>query len=230
MIQNFTRVPVPARLLKVVAASTLTLLALSACGTGSPGEGKTFDKMRERSESSSYARNYDSLQKVFAMTEAGGQSAPASAVVRGRVVEVTPGVSMSWELTEDGEKRTDLPFDDPAAQINTYHLTVEVEETLIAAPSKNVDESVVVGIALPPGLKVEEVEEDYRSVNDAIFFLTDTNAVYSYDSDVVAIMENGSLMGFIVEEGLVEYPLMDEGDPLVADGRSVDALEAISSR
>lgn len=215
------------RLLRVAVASALGLLAMSACSSDVPGKGETFDKMRERAESSSYARNYDSLQQVFAMTAAGGESAPASAVVRGHVTEVIPGVSMSWELTDDGEKRAILPFDDPAAQINTYHLTVEVTETLVTAPRKSVEESVVVGIALPPGLKVEEVEEDYQSAGDAIFFLTDTNAVFDYDSDVVAIMENGSLMGFI-EEGLVAYPLMDKGDPLVEDGRTIDDLVSAS--
>ena len=198
---------------------------LAACGSAQQGNGETFDALRARMQSADFVRNYDSVGQAVAMTAAGGPSAPALAVVRGDVTAVEPGVSKSWELNDDGEETTILPFGDEAAESSTYHLTIEVDEVIARGPTADLGRTLVVGIALPPSLaNLDQVRADFEQIDDAVFFVNESR-VYDYKSDVLGISENGTLIGF-VNDGSVTYPLLEAPDSFTADGSDLAALQA----
>ena len=176
-------------------------------------------------ESADFVRTYDTVGEAVAMTAAGGRSAPALAVVRGNVTAVEPGVSSSWELTDDGEARTLLPFGDEAPEIDTYHLTIEVTDVIARAPTAQLGRTVTVGIALPPSrATLDRVRADFEQVDDAVFFVRDS-PVFDYEADVLGISENGTLIG-LVNDGAVTYPLLEAPEAFTADGGDLAALEA----
>ena len=205
--------------------------ALTACGSAQQGEGQTFDALKARTEAASSAgRDYDSVGQAVALTAAGGPSAPALAVVRGDVTAVAAGVSKSWELTDEGEETTILPFGDEAAESSTYHLTIDVDEVIAQGPTAKLGRTVTVGIALPPSLAtLDQVRTDFEQVDDAVFFIK-SSRLYDYAPNVLGIAENGTLIGF-VNDGSITYPLIEQPtDSFTADGRDVAALKAAARR
>ena len=197
---------------------------LAAYGSAQQGDGATFDALRARMESADFVRNYDTVGQAVALTAAGGPSAPAIAVVRGEVTAVAPGVSNSWELTDDGEARTILPFGDEASQSDTYHLTVKVNEVIAQGPDADLGPTLTVGIALPPdGADLDQVRADFEQVDDAVFFIQES-PVFDYEPSLLGISENGTLIGF-VNDGSVTYPLLEAPDTFTADGSDLAALQ-----
>lgn len=207
------------------AVAAAVVAGLTACGNGQQGDGETFDAIKARLESASSAREYDTVGEAVAMTAAGNRWPPALAVVRGGVTAVQPGVSMSWELTDDGAEKTILPFGDEAAEISTYHLILEVDDIIARGPGAELGSTLTLGIALPPdSVNLDQVRADFEQVDDAVFFVADT-PVFDYEPGILGISENGTLIGF-VNDGAVTYPLLEGPDSFTADARSLAELEA----
>ena len=145
-------------------------------------------------------------------------------MIRGGVTSVTPGVSTSYALTEDGNETTVLDFGDERADVDTYHLTVEVRDVIAHGPSVAVGATVQVGIALPPDIDPDEVVSDYERVDDAVFFVQES-PVFDYDPALLAITEDGTFMG-LVDDTTVTYPLMEVPDAFTADGADLASLRS----
>ena len=214
----------PLRAAIVCAVAAAVGASLTACGSAQQGDGGTFDALRARMGSADSVRNYDTVGQAVALTAAGGPSAPAIAVVRGDVTAVEPGVSNSWELTDDGESRTILPFGDESSWSDTYHLTIKVNDVIAQGPRTDLGPTLTVGIALPPdSADLDQVRADFEQVDDAVFFVQES-AVFDYEPSLLGISENGTLIGF-VNDGSVTYPLLEAPDAFTADGGDLAALK-----
>ena len=219
----------------VSGVAVVPLVLLTACGGGSNGNGgermshsrttgKIFQAVKDLNENRDRVMNFETLGQAVAMTAAGKASAPAIAVIRGDVTAVESGVSNSWELTDDGADRTILPFGDAASQIDTYHLTVKVQETFAKNPNVVVPATVKIGVALPPGLDPEQVQADYEGLDDAVFFL-EKSAVFRYRGDLLGIVLDGALVG-VVENEKVSYPMVNAPASFATGATDLTSLRA----
>lgn len=157
-------------------------------------------------------------------------------VVVGRVVDVLPGASMSWD--EEGTTRSIHEFGADEAELSTVHLQVDV--TKVVASNAGLDartgERIQVGLSVDADVDLGAAREELMGLGTVVLFLKRSHVfVYKGEVDlglkasggVWAILESGGFLGTVSENGRIQFPAMEEvpGEPLLPDeGITVDQL------
>ena len=153
---------------------------------------------------------------------------PADLVVVGKAVKVEPGVGMRWVITDDGDERTVVAFEDESAEMRTFHITLEIEEAL--APTKTGESTgeLVFGATFEPDVSLSDVRKDFLGAGEIVPFLSNDGPIYDYDPGVMTVLESGALMGVVSEKGVVEFPFLNPRDSLnPTDSPTVGKLAAL---
>lgn len=212
--------------------AAICLLA-SACGASDAPDGLAFDNIRASQENLSRIRPYDSIEELISQTVANRpDQRAADYVVLGGVTNVEKGSSFRWVMDEEiGEAvREELKFDDPEAQIDTAHLTVEVSE--IIAAGKGVPEpakELTVGVAMDADVPFDSIVRDFSSLTETVLFLRAGTPVFDYEDGLLAIVEDGGLLATVGDDDILTFPVLDGVEELQADsGLSIDTLRNAS--
>ena len=135
------------------------------------------------------------------------------AVVIGRVVDVGPGQSFSWTITDDSDERSILPFGDPEAEASSFHLGVEVTDVVVAGRDTDIEPGrIQVGVSHSADLR-DSVEDDYSGIGEVVFFLRQGSPLFDYAEDIWAIDYNQALIGRLDSDGTIDFPLVDVFSP-----------------
>lgn len=201
---------------RATGVAVIFALAVSAasCGVfgGSGWDGDALGGTRDSLETYDPAEAL-SIPTIVALSQSGRSGErPLDAVVIGRVIDVEPGRSMSWTLREDGADRVFLPFGDEGAEASTFHLTVDISEVVVAGKGTTVpSDEITVGVS-HPAEDAEAVQDDYRGIGEAVFFVYQDSALYDYADDVWAIDHNQGLIGRLSGDGEIDFPLLPHAD------------------
>lgn len=186
------------------------MVSLSSCGFLGigPWHGDALDETRESFET--WDGQGLSIEELVISSQSGRPGERQNdAIVIGEVVDVEPGQSFRWTLTDDGEDRTILPFGDPAAESTSFHLSVEVSEVVVAGLGTDIEPGRIRIEVTHSADKLESVEDDYQSIGEVVFFLSQGSPVYDYAQDVWSIDYNQALIGRLGNNGEIDFPVVD---------------------
>ena len=199
------------------------LLMAASCGS----DGEALEHIAHRADSASRVRPYSSVTELRDLIVERKESGIGNElVVVGEITEVSRGASFSWDIddTTDAEVKTQYPFGDDRAMVDTIHLTVAVSE-VIAPPSEENIETITVGLAVDSGIGFDAVNNDYSNLGTVVFFLIES-AVFDYNPGTYGIFEDGALMGVLKNDGTLRFPTMLEPEILL-DGNQTIALNEL---
>jgi len=153
-----------------------------------------------------------------------GDQAPSpatEAVVVGRVTDVRPGRAFTVP-GGDAPGGTLTDFDDRDAQWRTFHLTVDITETISGAVKAD---PPTVGLAFGPSTQLETVRKDLTAMGEMVFFLNRT-PVFGYDDTVYGTVADGALLAPVDSSGRLSLPALsaDESRDLLRQGSTVTEL------
>jgi hypothetical protein len=212
----------------VAGATAAAIAALTLVGCGAKAEGPhAMDALRQRHEQGSTLTTFrDVAELVDTTTFRTGTKAAApvtDAVVRGTVTDVTPGRAFTVK-GEDAPDGTLTSFDDGDAQWRTFHLTVNVAETLSGSTAGN---PIVVGVAFGPDATLERVRSDMKALGEVVLFLNHS-PVFAYDKSVYGTVGDGAFIAPVDGSGVLTLPALDarEARSLLKRGGSVAALRS----
>lgn len=209
----------------VVAVITAATVALSGCGGQGDDESGAMAALRARHELGATAKTFRDVAELLMNTKFATGEATAEpvtdAVVRGTVVDVAPGRAFTVE-GPDAPDGTLTDFDDASASWRTFHLTVNVVETLSGSTSGNL---ITVGVAFGPDTSLERVRADMEALGEVVLFLNHT-PVFNYDKSVYGTVGDGAYIAPIDSAGTLTLPALDpqEAALMLRRGGSVAAL------
>lgn len=224
--------PHRAPVVRVALAGALAL-GLTSCGfLGSgPWHGRAFDDTRNGFKTYDVEGRYSSVNDLVKASMSQASGGGLDAVVIGSVVAVEPGRSLTWNITDDGDERVELPFGDDESMIDTFHLTVEVTDVVVQGVGVDIARGELsVGVGHNPDVSLDNVTHDYEGVGEVVFFLRADSPRYDYADDMWSIDYNDSLLGRVGDDGEIDFPLIPRTDPLWdTQGVTVERLRALSA-
>ncbi len=198
------------------------VLGLSSCGFLGigPWHGDAMDETRQSFETWDAAGPL-SIEEMIVSSQFGRPGArDTDAVVIGRVVDVGPGQSFSWTITDDSEERSILPFGHPEAEASSFHLSVEVTDVVVSGRGSDIEPGrIEVGVMHAAELQ-DSVADDYTGIGEVVFFLHQGSPLFDHAEDTWAIDYNQALIGRVSGDGEVDFPLVDvasQPDTLTVD-------------
>ncbi|MGI8514251.1 MAG: hypothetical protein ACR2NT_03760 [Acidimicrobiia bacterium] len=147
------------------------------------------------------------MPNVIFVGPEGERDSVSDAVVVGSIVDVTPGVSFSWD--EVGTTRTELPFNDGKAMISTVHVTLKVDQQVAVSPGIELPANITFGLSLGPPVDVQAATAELKALGTVVVFLFEDSQVFDYDKSLYAVVEDGAFLGVVGPDGGISFPAMD---------------------
>jgi hypothetical protein len=236
----------------LVTLAAACSLILAGC-TGGSDEGNepgglesrgVFDVIRARSTMASradglYASVPEAMPQVRYLVNGSEPVSVADAYVVGSLVLVDSGRTFQWTIdpVTGEETRREVPFNTevPSAetsQASTVHLTLEIERSIVSPdePESVRDglksgNTVRLGLTLGAQVNLDAVQAELRAVDSFAALLYRPSAVFDYDRDLWAVLEDGAFLGTISGDGTqVVFPAL-EGDGDRQASFTVEELE-----
>ncbi|MDP9443767.1 MAG: hypothetical protein M3P83_05245 [Actinomycetota bacterium] len=181
--------------------------------------------MRERQEAARRIVPYTSLAEVLPNTAFKAPGSPqqsySETLVRGRIVDVEPGVGFTISDADDPSGSL-ADFDAPTVAWRTIHLKLHVDSVIVGEP---VDSSLQVGYSVDPNDDFKQLRRDFLALPDVILPL-DRSPVYAYQPNVWGVAGNGALLA-TVQNGNLSLPFLssDEESQMLVGVKSLAELE-----
>lgn len=145
----------------------------------------------------------EALPQVTYLTPDGRELTVSDLVVVGTVSAVAHGiggkdVDGAWVETE---------FDDPAAIVRTYELTITIERVV---GGEYAGEEVAIGLALGDAVTPEVALAGLRDLGRLVVFLTADSPVFAYEPRLYAVLEDGGLTGLVAADGSLSLPVVTD--------------------
>jgi hypothetical protein len=198
-------------ILLIAAVAVVSVLVLTRVSDGP----SLLHSLEHRSEAISRDRSYRSIDEAASTSDR---------VVVGRVVGVTEGVGMNWEIDELGEeKRLLVEYGAPDALVNSIHLTLEVDDVLAESGSGLADgpREIVVGLIVNDPVDVASAQRELEDLGSLVLLLVEDSDVFDYAPEVWAVLEDGGFMGQLGPDGRVVFPVLEDPEVLLGDELSV---------
>ncbi len=170
------------------------MVSPSSCGFLGigPWHGDALDETRQSFETFDPAEGLSIEEMVISSQSGRPGGRQNDAIVLGKVVEVEPGQSCSWTLTDDGAEKTVLPFGDPDAEVISFHLNVDVTEVVVAGRGTEIEpRRIQVGVT-HSAEKRGSVEDDFQGIGEIVIFLRQGSPVYDCRGPVVDQLQPGA--------------------------------------
>ena len=235
----------------VTLAAACSLVLAGCTGGSDEGNGRSgfesggvFEVIRARSTMASrvdalYASVPEAMPQVRYLVSGSEPVSVADAYVVGDLVSVDSGRTFQWttDPVTGEETRREVPFNTevPSAetsQASTVHLTLEIERSIVSPdePESVHDalkpgNTVRLGLTLGAQVDLDAVQAELGAVGSFAALLYRPSAVFDYDKDLWAILEDGGFLGTISGEGTqVVFPAL-EGDGDRQASFTVEELE-----
>jgi hypothetical protein len=195
----------------LLTTSMAAVFLLSACGSNAVSEPQVSVVQAIINRENSVARPApvnstiaEAMPNFIYTDESGKESSLSDGYVRGLVVDVQQGRSFTWDVSESGETRKEVPFEDSAAMATTYHLQVRVEGFVQSAtnqlPQARIDQIskgkiISVGLSLPGRGYFEEFKNEWVGKRTIAALLMAANQVFDYDNSVWPVYSDGRYLG-----------------------------------
>lgn len=223
------------RSLALAAACSVVLAGCIGGSTGGDGGAGfasrgVFEVIQARNESASrggtlYQSIPEAMPQVRYIVDGREPVSVADAYIVGELVSVDPGRTFQWTIDSTGEEsRHEVPFntartDAETSQASTVHLTLEITRSIVSPdePASVHDRlmpgnTVVLGLTLGEQVDLDAVRAEFGAVDSFAALLYQQSAVFDYDTDLWAILEDGVFLGTINDDGSqVTFPAA-EGD------------------
>lgn len=157
---------------------------------------------------------------VFVMD--GQEQRMSEVFVVGKVSTVEAGRSFRWNVTGP-EKRFELPFNDPDAEVSTVHLAIEVSNSVTAPGVDDVGAAVTVGLALPAPVDVDALSRDFADRGSIVVYL-EKSPVIDYDPAVWSVVGSGMFIGEVGADQSITFPVVENEGILSREKVTVDQL------
>ncbi len=212
------------------------VLLVAACGSpsivstepavsnsDSPEFVAAMEMIQARSGGVLYLRPYESLEELMPLVTfevpGSGSFHPVDAVVLGTVTSYEEGPWFSNSM-DSGSGQVTVGSEE--ASWKTVHLTIQVIEDI---GDTNVGKKVKVGVAFSIEEDMEIFANGLVAAGPLVFFLTSESAVFSYDSDLYGIVEDGGMIAAISPNGTLSLPGAEADD----DGELLSRLRPENS-
>ena len=132
--------------------------------------------------------------------------------VIGTVERVAAGYGYSWpdgpQIVGGPTTEVVLPFNHPDAHISTVHLHATVDTSLYRDEAYANQERGVIGLALLSPVDVDSLNSEITGKRIAAPLLDNHKTFFRKEPGVYGVLLSGELLGFVSDDGLVEFPAL----------------------
>ncbi len=213
---------IPPRRLLLAGAVLLAALTAGACGDGTEMPARAAAPLADQIFSATSLASttdpiYESPVETTPITRyvvdgAEQDSGVSDLFVIGTVERVAAGYGYSWpggpQIAGGPTTEVVLPFNHDDADISTVHLHAIVDTALYRDEAYANQEQVIIGLALLSPVDIDSLNREIAGKRIAAPLLANHRTFFRKEPGVYGVLLSGELLGFVSDDGLVEFPAL----------------------